>query len=348
MFQYPKFKSPYTGDFSILGTSPCADAGNNTLFQDSWTIFDIRTTNSPRKISKTDYPQAGTIDIGCFEYNSNTDLLCQTEAWVSSAYSSSTPNWRETYFNDLDDAVNVTCDDATVNITNYSHIGDVEMGDRTFVVGDQDFDMTGDLSGAGLVQVTNAGKLIMNNLAANTTKSFPITDGTYNYTMTVNTADNSAPDISVRINNLNPTGSINSDFWDIEGPTNLNATITLRVDKASIAPKTLGSSTSLRYHNGTKYVPVNGNNFSIEEFDTYYIITLTGINKGACSLVVETSFLTSLRNDDRHLERSERPEEILKRVQNDNRMVDATREHAPLLLHVLHCFFYCFENRYDI
>jgi len=53
----------------------------------------------------------------------------------------------------------------------------------------------------------------------------------------------------------------------------------LRVDKASIAPKTLGSSTNLRYFNGTKYVPVNGNNFSIEEFDTYYIITLSGVNE---------------------------------------------------------------------
>ena len=105
---------------------------------------------------------------------------------------------------------------------------------------------------------------------------FPLSDTILvNYTF----SDIPASYISVRISNQNPTGSINSDFWDIDGPTNLNATISLRVDKAAIAPKTLNSTSQLRYYNGEKYVPMNGNNFSIEEFDTYYIITLTGVNE---------------------------------------------------------------------
>lgn len=201
-----------------------------------------------------------------------------TTVYVSEDYTSANSIWGFDYFNNLTTALGLAAHNATVNITNYSHSGNVDMTGRTFVVGALDFDVTGNLSG-GLVQVTSTGKLLMNDLASNTTKSFPITDGTHNYTMTITTADVNNPDISVRISNLNPTGSINSDFWDIDGPLNLNATVTLRVDKASIAPKTLSTNSQLRYFDGTKYTPVNGNNFSIQEFDTYYIITLTGVNK---------------------------------------------------------------------
>ena len=60
----------------------------------------------------------------------------------------------------------------------------------------------------------------MKSIAANTTKTFPITDGTYNYTVTFTTADNTNPDISVRLSNPNPSHNMGAYFWDIDGPTN--------------------------------------------------------------------------------------------------------------------------------
>jgi len=119
-------------------------------------------------------------------------------------------------------------------------------------------------------------------LAVSSTKTFPITDGTHNYTMTVTTTNVGNFDIGLRIKDIGneAPGNINTNFWDIYETDNrdLNLTVTLRIDKAAIAPKTLNSSSQLRFKNGNKYVPVDGNNFSIEEFDTYFIITLTDVD----------------------------------------------------------------------
>ena len=273
----PKFVGATNYDYRIAGNSPCADAGDDSYNSET---NDIRGTGFARKLLKTDHNQTGTIDMGAYEYKEGTDPVgCQNTVSVDASYNSGTTGWGVTHFSDLSLALAVVCASGTVNIapvSNTNYAGDVDMTGMTFIIGDADFNLTGNLTG-GLIQVSGTGKLVMKDLAANTTKTFPITDGTYNYTMTVTTDDVNNPDISVRISNNNPSGSITSDFWDISGPTSLNATVTLRVDKAAIAPKTLNSNSQLRYYNGTRYVPVA--NSTIEEFDSYYIITISGVNQ---------------------------------------------------------------------
>jgi len=66
--QFVNTNIPY--DFRIIGSSPCADAGNNTY--NSLTT-DIRGGTFGRKLLKTDYTQAGPIDMGAYEFNSSTD-----------------------------------------------------------------------------------------------------------------------------------------------------------------------------------------------------------------------------------------------------------------------------------
>ena len=220
---------------------------------------------------------APSLNDGYPTFDYSTPALADN-IYINEIFNDETSGWLFSHFNSLINGLANATPDATVNISNYSFSGDVDMTGRTFVIGEEDFDITGNLIG-GQIQVTNTGRLIMNDLYSNETKTFPITDGTYNYTLTINTMSYSYPDIAVRISNQSPAGSISSDFWDIDGPANLNATITLRIDKAAIAPKTLGSSSNLRYYDGTRYIPINGNNFSIEEFDTYYIITLSGVNE---------------------------------------------------------------------
>jgi len=145
-------------------------------------------------------------------------------------------------------------------------------------IGTQDFNVDGSLTGNGLFNVTSTGKLVR-TLAANTESIFPIGDGTNNYSLTITSADINNEEISVSIIDNSPTRSISNDFWDIIGSDNLNATVTFRVDKAAIAPNTLGSNTQLRFSDGTRYVPVNGEKFTISDEGTYYIMTLTGVNK---------------------------------------------------------------------
>jgi hypothetical protein len=55
----------------IYGSSPCADAGNNSYNTYS---YDIRGTGFSRNLNKTD-GAAGLIDMGTYEYKLNTDPM---------------------------------------------------------------------------------------------------------------------------------------------------------------------------------------------------------------------------------------------------------------------------------
>ncbi len=199
--------------------------------------------------------------------------------FVSQDYTPSNTIWGYNYFNDINLAILNSTSNATINVTNYSHIGNVDLKNRKVIVGVSDFEFTGDITG-GLVQVNHSGRLIMKNLQANTTKTFPITDSQHNYTLTFTTSNTSNPDISIKLSNYSVAGAMSPNFWDIDGPPNLDATITFRVDKAAIAPKRLNSHSQLRYKdNNDIYKPVQDNNFSISDEGSYYLITLTNVNK---------------------------------------------------------------------
>jgi len=66
----PIFADASGGDYRIKGNSPCADAGNDAF---NALTTDIRGAGFGRKLLKTNYLQSGPIDMGAYEYNSNTD-----------------------------------------------------------------------------------------------------------------------------------------------------------------------------------------------------------------------------------------------------------------------------------
>ncbi|MCF8343327.1 MAG: right-handed parallel beta-helix repeat-containing protein, partial [Bacteroidales bacterium] len=55
--------------FSLLGASPCADAGDNSANSET---YDLRGSGFERKLNKTD-GSSGTIDIGAYEYKYGVD-----------------------------------------------------------------------------------------------------------------------------------------------------------------------------------------------------------------------------------------------------------------------------------
>ncbi len=273
----PLFKNYDCNNFRLSSNSPCIDAGIGA----SNTSYDIRGYNFGRYLDKDNTNLIGTIDMGAYEYHNGIDNLdCYYDVYVNSDYDNSHPCWNVTHFDNLNDALSASCSPGIVNISNYSHSANIDMSGRAFIIGEEDFELTGNLTG-GQIEVINTGKLLIKDIAANSVKSFPITDGIYNYTLTITTANNSNPDISVRMASKDPSGAISYDFWDIDGPNGLNATMTLRIDKQAIAPSTINANTQIRFRNSndTRYVPANGNNVTIEDVDDHYIITISNVNE---------------------------------------------------------------------
>ena len=69
IFTDPQFATASSYPYNIYGTSPCADAGNNSYISES---YDIRGSSYPRKLNKTD-GTSGTVDMGAYEYKYATD-----------------------------------------------------------------------------------------------------------------------------------------------------------------------------------------------------------------------------------------------------------------------------------
>jgi hypothetical protein len=66
----PQFVDPANGDYRIAGSSPCVDSGNDS-YNDL--EIDIRGNGFARKMDKNDHTEAGTIDIGAYEYKQGID-----------------------------------------------------------------------------------------------------------------------------------------------------------------------------------------------------------------------------------------------------------------------------------
>jgi hypothetical protein len=69
-----------THPYSILGISPCADAGNDSYNSQA---YDIRGAGYPRKLNKTT-GGVGTIDMGAYEYKIGDDPLTFVETGIAS------------------------------------------------------------------------------------------------------------------------------------------------------------------------------------------------------------------------------------------------------------------------
>ena len=263
----PKFRDFDGNNFKLYGNSPCVNNGNNTY---NTLGSDIR---GQARIQNT------TIDMGAYEWTSGTDK--SNPVYVSEDYSGGNPSgFGITHYNSLTTALTNSTTDATVNITNYSHSGNVDITGRTFIVGAQDFDITGTLSG-GLIRTTGTGRL-MQTAVQNTPRTFPVTDGTNNFTVTITpTSESTSGMIGVKLNTGKVVeGTLVSPmtFFDIYGDEDLDATVFLRIDKAAISPATMEANTIMRFWNGERYQPIPTDRVTISDQVDCYIITITGMN----------------------------------------------------------------------
>jgi hypothetical protein len=256
---------------SLLATSAggtgkiTADMKTQSTFTSAgWDFLHIWRINSP---TNDGYPYFAWQDP------------CQSQTYINASFNNSSPGWQITQFNNLNDALAISCSEATVNISNYTHTGDVDMTGYTFIIGDGDFDLDGVLSG-GLIQTPSTGRLIL-PAVQNVQRNYPIGDGTNNYTLKINPLNAPTNPIIVRLYEQSVPGAIQDpmQFWEIEGDDNLNATIVFRIDKSAIAPKTLNTNSLLRFNDGTGYIPMTENQVTINDKCLYYEIIIINVNK---------------------------------------------------------------------
>lgn len=159
----------------------------------------------------------------------------------------------------------------------------LELGGNDFClnIGSIDFEVLGDITGNGLISVIHSGELVRTP-AQNEETVFPIGNGTFNQTVSITPMNAPSEKIRIRINddkNVDGTIVSNMDFWNIDFEENLNATLKLRIEKDAIAPAVIYNNIGIRYFDGSVYKQYPQENISVEEFSTYYIITITSVNQ---------------------------------------------------------------------
>jgi len=284
----------FDSDFSeqTTGTGATATTTANMKIQSTFTGWDFTPTPNDWNIQSGIYSSYPYLQVITYdtpgakpEVNPIPGLVvpCENTVYVDGSYTAQTPGWGVTHFANLSLGLAGVCNGGTVSISPVSkttYSGIVSFDGVKAVIGNFDFELTGTIS-AGLIRTTNNGKLIIKGLIPGATTTFPITDGTNDFTVTINIPYVANQDISMKIINNPVSRTMTSQFVVIGGNPNLNARLEMRVDKSSIAPKKLGSTSNLRYFSSTKnrYVPYDGDKVFWWEFDDHYIIYLIGVNE---------------------------------------------------------------------
>jgi predicted outer membrane repeat protein len=163
---------------------------------------------------------------------------------------------------------------SVINISNTT-AENIYSENKNFVVGSSDFTVTGAISGTGLITPISTGYVKM-NIVKDVPLLYPLTDGTNDLSITITCLNSPTNPVQISIHH-DKTGVslIMSDFWNIIGDNNLNATLMFNISKTAIS----GEFGLIRYWNGSRYVPIPQERTTIEDKGTYYQVSITGINQ---------------------------------------------------------------------
>jgi|GEM_PF-5862104 len=255
-------------------------------------------------VTVTNLADGEIYQIEVFEYNGNAGeqrYLCDEaennpktlstlslSVFLSLGYSSGEGNnpdnkyWGIRSFNDIDDAINNSAPGSTITFKSfgsydYFDIDEINTNNNQFAVDDAYLLIYNGIIGNGLIQVTGSAYLVMFSNGDGDPLTLPITDGINNYTCTI--SNTSYKQFGIKLNPKSSTGAKSNMLWDILGDENLNATITFRIDKSAIESNIIKATDKIRYHDGMKYIEKPSESVTITEYDTYYEIIVSGVNK---------------------------------------------------------------------
>jgi hypothetical protein len=254
-------------------------------------------------VSLTHLAEGELYRIEVFEYNgeagsekyltdgaSNNPKTVSTlaeNAYVSAGYSEGEGNnpdnnyWGIRYFGNIGDAVAGSAVGSSISTKAFNGntnvtVNTINIENNTFVIDNADLTVTGDITGSGLIKATGDGYLVLTTASGNPL-TFPITDGTNNYTCTITAGDGN--ELKVNLNAVGTSGAKSNKLWDIVGENDLNATIVFRIDKAAIPSGQLKQSDMVRFLNTGHYDIVPPENVTITDMGNYYVVMVTGVNK---------------------------------------------------------------------
>jgi hypothetical protein len=251
------------------------------------TITNVTPFTQDYKVMVCEYVEHNATRLFNTDIDVNNPRTTASTIYLSNDYDDETEGWGTTHFNSWGVILTTfPSGGPTVIVSNYVYPD--EMDDAPAVldiqgfkveIGAQNFTVFGSIIG-GLIQTPSTGKLIMNPNQTAGQSQFPITDGEHDFSVIV-IADDEEAEIEVKFNPNSSTNNSITDLWTITGPTGLNATIILRVDKAAIAPQTLDENIVIRYFDTDeqRYVPIPSANITVQDMGTYYLITITNVNK---------------------------------------------------------------------
>jgi hypothetical protein len=251
------------------------------------TITNVTPFTQDYKVMVCEYVEHNTTRLFNTDIDVNNPRVTASTVYLSNDYDEETEGWMVTHFNSWDDVLtSFPSGGPTVVVSNYVYPDDMDDAPAVLdiqgfyvEIGAQDFTVFGSIIG-GLIQTPSTGKLIMNPNQTAGQSQFPITDGENDFSVIV-IADDEEAVIEVKYNPNSATNNSITDLWTITGPTGLNATIILRIDKAAIAPQTLDETIVIRYFDTDeqRYVPIPSANITVQDMGTYYLITITNVNK---------------------------------------------------------------------
>jgi hypothetical protein len=176
--------------------------------------------------------------------------------------------------------------ESSATITN-NHLSSIK-GDLTLVginktitVGSEDLLVEGQIIGDNHSIISISSGYLSQNAIMNVQKVYPVTDGTNNYRVTITpTSESTSGALGVKLNSTEYDEALTSPmmFFDISGNSDLDATVTLRIDKSAISPATMQANTIMRFWNGTRYQPIPNERVSVVDNGDHYIITITEMN----------------------------------------------------------------------
>jgi hypothetical protein len=184
------------------------------------------------------------------------------------------------YYCNLEDAIDDAISGNEIVISGYTHNGNIDITGLGLLlkIGEQDFILNGQLTG-GLIQAVGTGYL-SKTMPQNEAQTFPLTDGTNNYTVTATYLNLPSQPLKIKINDSkNLSDAIMSDMIDIKGEENMNATLKFWIPKSVLTSSWYNSNNVMRYYNGSRYVAIPQDQVTIVDKGSFYEITITGINQ---------------------------------------------------------------------
>ena len=206
-----------------------------------------------------------------------TDFPKPGEVWVNNDYCVTCPNsgktWEYNAFSNMTHAIRDVALGGIVHASNAISGDDLNTNDYEVYIGNDDLDFSGTVSGDGYIVTKGAGYLSQDVPGDGSVVEFPIGTLDNRFLVEVTYTGGGNSEVKVRVDDalISDSGII----WYLEGPDNINATLTFVFPK-SVFPYGFPEDHYFLRENETEWVEYD---YLVNENSESYIVIVTGVNE---------------------------------------------------------------------